>query len=97
LSNINSGDFNFLLQVVTSPKAKEEIGSLVISEAEEKQIFIGNEGFYNGVNGYLSSVFSGKKALNKRRFVNLTQAKESINGVIKDLVSLQLNLNLFSK
>lgn len=85
LASITSGDFNFLLQVVTSPKAKEEIGSLIISEAEEKQVFIGNKDFYKAVYGYFSSVYSGKNALNRRRLVHLIQGKVSINEVIKHL------------
>lgn len=82
LANMTAGDFNFLMQVMTSPKAKEEISSLVISEAEEKQVFIGNEDFYKKIYGFMKIIHENRLIIDKRKIINLINGKVSINEVI---------------
>ncbi|MBK8680399.1 MAG: hypothetical protein IPN31_00500 [Bacteroidetes bacterium] len=91
IANVSSGDFSYIVNVLSSPKIKQELSLFQISKEEEQQFFIGNKEFYIMVYGYVKNIQSeGAKDI-VRKFVESRKGDLSVIELLNMIVKLKVD------
>jgi len=90
-ADISSGDYSFIIKVMTSPKAKEEISAIQISEKEELQFITGNKEFFKLIYGYLIMIHPEEAKVILRKIIDSLNGRLPFIELIKIIVQLRID------